>query len=150
MDKLSKTSEPVEITALAEHIVSAMAAPAWRQNKVQIALEHSRSELWATADGQRLRQALVNLLHYAVEHTPPGGVILIVLQSGESIISISVQDTGESLPPEHLPHIWERPDQGRYLSVAKVLIESMGGRVTVDSPPGEGKRFTITLPRYVH
>ena len=101
-------------------------------------------------------QVLMNLLHNAVRHTSPGGVVVVRLETLEDAVSIHVQDTGEGIHPDDLPHIWERFYRGQSqagggtglgLALVKELTEAMQGSVAVESALGEGSRFTITLPR---
>jgi signal transduction histidine kinase len=109
-------------------------------------------------DPQRIGQVLGNLLSNALTHTPPGGEIVVVARPGESEVEISVSDTGEGIPPERLPYIFERfyrADKSRSratggtglgLSIAKQLVEAHGGRISVASQVGQGTTFTFTLP----
>ena len=109
-------------------------------------------------DPQRIGQVLGNLLSNALTHTPPGGEIVVVARPGESEVEISVSDTGEGIPPERLPYIFERfyrADRSRSratggtglgLSIAKQLVVAHGGRIEVESEVGRGTQFTFTLP----
>jgi signal transduction histidine kinase len=113
----------------------------------------------ALVDASRLEQVLQNLLHNAVRHTPPGGIVAVALAAGANSIALQVKDTGEGIAPVDLPHIWERFYQassqrtrtsssaGLGLALVKELIEAMGGSVSVDSVVGEGSCFTIHLPQ---
>jgi signal transduction histidine kinase len=104
-----------------------------------------------------LEQALKNIVRNALRHTPPGGVIALVVTVEPKRIAISVEDTGEGIAPEVLAHIWKRfyqaktPHQqagaGIGLSLVKEWITGMGGNVAATSTPGEGSCFTIFLPR---
>ena len=117
-------------------------------------------------DPQRIGQVLGNLLRNALTHTPPGGEITISARqrpelatgAGKSWIELSVRDTGEGIPAEHLPYIFERfyrADRSRSratggtglgLAIAKQLVEAHGGRIGVQSQVGQGTTFTFTLP----
>ncbi|HEY7833370.1 MAG TPA: ATP-binding protein, partial [Ktedonobacterales bacterium] len=123
----------------------------------------------ALADAGRLQQILQNLLHNAVRHTPPGGIVAVsAVTCDEYTVALRVRDTGEGIAPDDLPHIWERfyrttaarqrdgqaePDgaesggTGLGLALVKELAEAMGGSVAVESVPGEGSSFTVRLPR---
>ena len=118
------------------------------------------------ADPQRIEQVLGNLLSNALTHTPSGGEVVVAARrcpelvegAKESEVELSVRDTGEGIPPEHLPYIFERfyrADRSRSrvtggtglgLAIARQLVEAHGGRITVKSQVGQGAAFTFTLP----
>lgn len=110
------------------------------------------------ADARRLRQVLDNLLSNALRHTPPGGIIQVTATPTTSYATIVISDTGDGIPPDGLPHLFDRfyrvdPSRSRTsggsglgLAIVKRLTESQGGTVTVESDPGKGTRFTLTLP----
>ena len=110
------------------------------------------------ADPHRVEQILGNFLSNALTHTPSGGEIISAAQAREGEVEISVSDTGEGIPPEHLPYIFERfyrVDRSRSratggtglgLTIAKQLVEAHGGWISVDSEIGRGTQFTFTLP----
>lgn len=111
-------------------------------------------------DAGRLEQILVNLLDNAARYTPAGGkVSLKAKQEGEEIVFI-VQDTGQGIPAEELPYIWERfyrvdksrsrkdGGSGLGLAIVRHLVEAHGGRVNVVSTLGQGSTFQVYLPIY--
>ncbi len=128
-----------------------------------------RVELPATmppfeADVYRLRVILDNLISNAIKFTYPGGKVTITAQVLEDnlgkpeAISFTVADTGVGIRPEDQPHIWERFYRGNNplsleagglgigLTITKALVEAHGGRIWVDSTPGQGSAFTFLLP----
>jgi len=110
------------------------------------------------ADQERVAQILRNLLSNAILHTTSGGEISITASVIETIVKISVRDTGEGIAPEHLPYLFERfyrADSSRTratggtglgLAIVKQVVEAHGGQVLVESQPGKGACFTFTLP----
>ena len=111
------------------------------------------------ADRRRLAQVLRNLLRNAIVHTRPAGVVRVEVTLVErGRVAISVIDTGEGIPVEHLPLIWERfhrvdPSRSRQtggmglgLAVVRQLVRGMGGDMSVESTAGCGSRFTVVLP----
>jgi signal transduction histidine kinase len=109
-------------------------------------------------DWQRVNQVLHNILENAVAHTPKGGTINVAASGKGKWVEVSVSDTGEGIPAEDLPHIFERfyrvdksraratGGSGLGLTIAKRLIEAHGGTIAVQSKLGEGSRFSFTLP----
>lgn len=109
-------------------------------------------------DPARLRQVLLIVLDNALQHTPPGGVVRITTQRHTQQVSISIADTGCGIPPEHLPHVFERfyrvdssrtngsNGTGLGLSIAKALVEAQQGTIAVTSRVDTGTQVTLTLP----
>lgn len=111
-------------------------------------------------DPARLTQVLQNLLANALRHTPAGGKITLRLEAHPESLHLVVADTGEGIPAEYLPHIFDRfyrtdPARSRDrggaglgLAIARAIIEAHDGRITATSSgiPGEGSIFTIQLP----
>ena len=110
------------------------------------------------ADPRRLEQMLTNLVDNAVKYSRRGGAVTVTHERGERDL-VSVADTGDGIPPEHLPRIFERfyrVDRARSrelggtglgLAIVKHLARAHGGEVGVRSAPQEGSTFTVELPR---
>ena len=110
------------------------------------------------ADPQRIEQVVGNLLSNALAHTASGGEIVCAAQMRGGQVEVTVRDTGEGIPPEHLPYIFERfyrVDRSRSratggaglgLAIVKQLVEAHGGQIRVESEVGRGTQFTFTLP----
>ena len=113
-------------------------------------------------DPDRMGQVLGNLLENALRHTPAGGTVTISATSPPrtGVTELSVEDTGEGIPAEHLPRVFDRfyrvdPARDRAhggsgigLAIAKALTEAHGGKLTVASPgSGKGSTFRVLLPR---
>jgi PAS domain S-box-containing protein len=106
-------------------------------------------------DPARLLQALANLVTNALKATPPGGRITLRAESDPDGVRLTVEDTGSGIPPENLPHIFDRTWQQRHhtnaglglgLAIVRGIVEAHGGQVGVESVLGEGTRFSLTLP----
>jgi two-component system phosphate regulon sensor histidine kinase PhoR len=114
------------------------------------------------ADPDRVEQVLTNLLSNAVKYTPDWGCVTVAAREDAAAyaIEVSVRDTGISIPPEQLPHIFDRFSRieraeiqhtvgtGLGLSIAKGLVEAHGGEIWVESKKGHGSCFSFTLPVY--
>ncbi|MBP7494236.1 MAG: HAMP domain-containing protein [Spirochaetales bacterium] len=127
------------------------------EKDVQIHLDLSSSPLWIHTDPDRLRQVVGNLLDNAVKYSPPGKTVLLkgVLQADSLLIR--VEDEGEGIPPQDLPHIWNRlyrgektrskPGLGLGLSLVKAIVEAHGGSVHASNNPVTGGAvFEVRLP----
>lgn len=155
--ELQIEATPVEVTALARDVVERMQAAA-RAGEIALDSQLPEEELHVTGDAQRLTQVLLNLLSNALSHTPSGGHVTVRAQQVDDEIRVTIQDTGEGIAAQDLPHIFERfyrADRARRrgtggsglgLSIAKSLTEAQGGTITVESQPGEGSTFTVALP----
>ena len=113
------------------------------------------ADVTVDGDAGRLRQIFSNLVENSVRHTPAGGSITIRLWSAGGYACVEVADTGEGIPAEHLPHVFERfyrvgkangDGVGLGLAIAKHLCEAHGGRITVTSQPSRGTCFNVLLP----
>jgi signal transduction histidine kinase len=114
-------------------------------------------DLEVSADRDRLRQAMANLVDNAIKYTPAGGRVALEAAASTSGVEIRVRDTGPGIPEHDLPRIFDRlyrGDQSRAtrglglgLSLVRAYVEAQGGTVTVESVPGRGSTFTITLTR---
>ncbi len=106
-------------------------------------------------DRRRLHDLVANLLSNAYRFTPPAGWVEVELRVGEKGIGLRVSDTGVGIPADHLPHIFEpfyqvtkaRGGSGLGLAIVKAVVERHGGWIEVESQPGKGTTFSVTLPR---
>ena len=109
-------------------------------------------------DYHRISQVLRNLLENAVAHTTKGGAITVAAKQQDNWVEISVTDTGEGIPAEDLPNIFERfyrvdksrtrttGGSGLGLTIAKRLVEAHGGKIKAQSEVGKGSCFSFTIP----
>ncbi|MCS7261588.1 MAG: HAMP domain-containing histidine kinase, partial [Anaerolineae bacterium] len=150
--------QPVEMDTLLLEVyrqAQAMAAVgSGGVERVAVRLGHEDQAL-VLGDPDRLRQLLLNLVDNAIKYTPRGGTVTLSLYREGGWVRISVQDTGVGIPPEALPHIFERffrmPRLGRKgvglgLAIARWIAEAHGGRIEVESQVGQGSTFTLWLP----
>jgi signal transduction histidine kinase len=153
VDQLTVKSVPIDGAALIRRVVETVSPLAWRINRVEMVTDIPNWLPQILADESRLEQVLRNLIHNSLRHTPPGGLVIVRAREVSRVAEIQVQDTGEGIQPEHLPHIWERyyrdaenGGTGLGLALVKSFIEAMHGQVSVTSTLGEGACFTVSLP----
>lgn len=115
-------------------------------------------------DRDRLKQVLVNLIGNAIKYTPQGGEVIIGLGKENQKARITISDTGPGIPPEDLPHIFERFYRGEKsrtrskdgkgfglgLSIAYWIVRNHGGTIEVSSQEKKGTTFCIWLPLADH
>lgn len=150
---------PVDAAEVATQVHDAMAPLAWRERRIQL-LCNTDGAPKVMADRGRLAQVLMNLVRNAITHTPEGGLVAIEVKPIEAgPVEVSVSDTGPGIAPEDADKIFERfyrTDASRSratggfglgLAIAREMVDAMGGQISVDSTPGQGSRFTVTLSR---
>ena len=111
------------------------------------------------ADPDRMRQVFTSLISNALQFTPPGGRVHVRAWPEGGGVLVSVADTGPGIAPEDLPHIFDRfyrADKSRSratggsglgLAIVRSLVQLHLGKIAVDSHPGMGSRFTVSLPQ---
>jgi signal transduction histidine kinase len=108
-------------------------------------------------DVRRLEQTFSNLLDNAVYYTPSGGTITVHADVRDAAVKVDVRNTGSVIPPEALPHVFERFYQvdksgrneghsGLGLAIVAEVVHAHGGTITAKSSDQEGTEFTVTLP----
>ena len=159
VDGLALNLQPIDVGPLVRGRVEAMAPLAWHRGRVEVVAEVPPELPAVLADPDRLEQVLVNLLRNGVRHTPPGGIVAVLVAVAEDCVRIEVRDTGEGIPPGDMDLVWERfyrgagarvkdnRGAGLGLALVKELTEAMGGTVEVESTVGQGSCFIVRLPR---
>jgi heavy metal sensor kinase len=148
----------IDVSEAAEDLVDQFQIPA-EEARVRLSVE-AAPDCFLEGDPVQIGRMITNLLSNAVKFTPPGGEVRLSVRPADGKIEIVVEDTGKGIPTEHLPRIFDRfyrvpgegsapgPEQGLGLGLSFVawIAKAHHGRVQVDSTPGKGTRFTITLP----
>lgn len=125
-----------------------------------VALEHQVTPgLTLRGDEGQLRRLMMILLDNAVKYAGTGGTVTLSLAKAQDKLRLTVHNTGTPIPPEHLPHIFERfyrvdaardRSRGGYglgLAIARSIVEGHHGRISVTSTAAAGTAFTALLPR---
>jgi signal transduction histidine kinase len=146
--------EPTDLEVLAEEAAASFQAQA-KAAGVELRVENLGEVPLAEVDPVRVREVLTNLISNALRHTPAGGAVAVRLSTGADgrQVTVAVRDTGAGIPPDALPHIFDRfykSDESRGmglgLAIAKNLVEAHGGEIQAASAPGQGTTLSFTLP----
>ncbi len=146
---------PLDVKALAHSVVAEL-EPSLRQKRLRLTLKGPADLPRAWADGRLVQRVLENLLGNALKFTPADGGLGLTLavDLGAAQLAVTVSDTGPGIAPELQSQLFQKfvtgrvPGQGSGLGLAfcRLVVEAHGGRLWVDSEPGQGARFTFTLP----
>jgi signal transduction histidine kinase len=148
---------PEDVIRLIDQEISAM-RPAAMSAGISLIVDLPARLPPANIDYQRIAQVLRNLLGNALTHTPRGGSIMVSAYEQGEYITVKVTDTGEGIPAEDIPLIFERfyrvdksraratGGSGLGLTIAKRLVEAHGGKIEVQSELGKGTSFVFTIP----
>ncbi len=151
--------EQTDLLNLCKEVVEQFEEKA-EQKKIKLRLQTSRyNKIFVYADQKRIGQVLTNLISNAINYTPEGGEVTISFDVGKKNITTLVLDTGEGIPKEHLPRIFERfyrVDKSRSrekggtglgLAIVKHILEGHNSKAEVHSELGKGSEFSFKLSR---
>jgi signal transduction histidine kinase len=137
-------------------VASALAAVEPEANAKGLALSADLGEAADADCSPRVARVLQNLLANAVRHTPADGSVRLSAERHGDRLALAVEDSGDGIAPEDLPRIFEpffRSDRARSgagvglgLTLAKRIVEALGGRISAESAPARGARFAVELP----
>lgn len=147
---------PVDLPALAREVARLLEGQV-TDRRLELRVEVVDDPPQPVADARRIRQVLINLGTNAIRATRRGRVTFEIAPDDRDV-RLTVRDTGAGIPPERLPRLFEAFEQagdpranrggsGLGLSLTRDLVEWHGGRIEVDSTPGEGSAFHVFLPR---
>ena len=156
--KLPLNRQHVDLKQLIDRICSSLN---WLADEKEIILKHGQipTECMVQIDADRMTQVFVNLIGNALRHTPEQGVVEVLVKDQDGSILIQVRDTGEGIPEEALPFIFDRfykrdssrsrneGGSGLGLSIAKGFVEAHGGTISVEGLENNGTAFTIHIPK---
>jgi signal transduction histidine kinase len=110
-------------------------------------------------DTPRIGRVLNNLIGNALRHTPAGGKVQVQVSAHEKEVIVEISDTGEGIPQEDMPYVFERfyrGDKSRNratggaglgLAIVRGIVEAHGGRIFVESQVEQGTKFQFSLPK---
>ncbi|HEX2646167.1 MAG TPA: HAMP domain-containing sensor histidine kinase, partial [Candidatus Dormibacteraeota bacterium] len=143
--------EPTDIGALVHDTVESFRSQADSKG-VSLTAEIAPRLPSGDVDPARMRQVLGNLLSNSLQHTPSGGSIKVAVSSASDQLTITVADTGEGIPADLMPQVFERfvkgPNSngsGLGLAIAHDIVVAHGGRLEVESKPGAGTRMSLWI-----
>lgn len=152
--KLSMVPTNCDTSSLIAEAIDTFQSSAKAKN-ISLEAEGIDVTLFANFDHDRILQVLANLINNAIKFTAPNGKIAISAQDKGAELQFCLQDSGCGIPPEMLESVFERFWQvgkndrrglGLGLYISKCIVESHGGKIWVESKPGDGSRFCFTLP----
>ncbi|MDP3939326.1 MAG: ATP-binding protein [Deltaproteobacteria bacterium] len=156
-DRAALLREPTDIGLFIENLVNA-AGPIAVRKRISLRPMLDQDLPRILVDPEKFEKILLNLLSNAIKFTPSGGSVLVSASRHGEVVRIRVADSGIGIAPEFIPHLFERFSQaegstqrrfggtGLGLTLVKEFTELHGGHVEVETTPGEGATFTITLP----
>ncbi len=149
--------EPTNIGALVEEAVAGLLRVAQAKG-IELSIQSPPRLPRIPADRDRIKQVFINLLDNAVKYCPEGSEVRVRLQTDGENIVVEVADNGPGIPPEDLPHIFDKmyrvekestrsvEGSGLGLSIVKRIVELHGGQIAVESAVGKGTTFRVRLP----
>jgi signal transduction histidine kinase len=151
-EESDRTHSRVDLAALAGEAVVMLESTA-EERRVEIGMD-ATEPLGANGEERAVIQILVNLITNAIRYSPEGGAIRLSFGKTDGTASVTVSDQGPGIAADDQQRIFERFERaqtnqagtGLGLAISRRLARSMGGDVTLDSTPGAGARFTLTLP----
>lgn len=155
--QLSLQRREEDLGGIAQRAAAAVAAQAEEKDvRIELAVQDSLPPV--AVDSDRIAQVLRNLLSNALRHTQSGGRVALALRAEDGRAVVEVSDTGAGIPPEALPHVFDRfyradPSRSRAtggsglgLAIARQLVRAHGGDIAVESTPRDGTTFRFWLP----
>jgi PAS domain S-box-containing protein len=158
--RLDLDIQPIQMETIIRDVAD-MIQPLCDRQSLRLTVDVAPNIEPVLGDPTRLNQVVANLANNACRRTPEGGRVTLALSSSDSGVQVSVADTGTAISPADQARVFQRFHRtadsltdkvhgtGLELPVAKILVEMHGGRLWVESSPGQGNTFTFVLPLHV-
>lgn len=154
---------PVDLAQVVEEVTRSLTALA-TSRRVHLSSNYGESDfrkfLWVKGDAFQLQRVLTNLLTNAINHSPRGGRVEILLETGSAYQTVKVTDHGAGVRSEELPHLFERFYQGQSdrqakgsglgLYLSRQIVEAHGGTIWAENGQSTGATFAFRLPAFLH
>jgi signal transduction histidine kinase len=149
--------EPTNVGVVVEETVAGLLRVAQAKG-IELSIQSPPRLPRIRADRHQIKQVFINLLDNAVKYCPEGSEVQVRLETDGEGIVVEVADNGPGIPPEDLPHVFEKmyrvekestrsvEGSGLGLSIVKRIVELHGGQIAVESTVGEGTTFRVSLP----
>ncbi|MFN0148512.1 MAG: sensor histidine kinase [Dehalococcoidia bacterium] len=157
--QVAMRQEVIDLHELFSHVSEVFALRS-EDNGVRLELAPDSTSAHVKGDFDRLEQVMNNLLDNAFRHTPAGGTVWVSSRRVQhGLVQVTVADTGRGIPPQDLPHLFERfyrantgangKGYGLGLAITREIVRAHGGDIWATSEPGKGTNFVFTLPAAV-
>lgn len=153
--KITPTMKSLDLNLLVQGVVNSIKKLAL-QKEISVEVVQKDENIILLADEQQLKRLFLNLLDNAVKYTPAKGSIIVEVSRDKGLALVSVKDTGTGIRSEDLGHIFERfyrvgssgsgKGFGLGLGIARAIVDSHNGSISVESVPGQGAAFHVRLP----
>ena len=149
---------PLDLMAVLNESIQGVKVIASKRN-IAVDIHAEEDSYLALGDKSGLSQVFINLINNAVKFSPEGKAVDVTITRGTEYVSIAIEDHGLGIPPEALPHLFERfyraknvtvaeiPGSGVGLYIVKSIVDELGGSISVESEINHGAKFTVRLRR---